>query len=175
MEKAFYISVFVLIILTLYFGLEGEIDLGTAISALVFAVTALAIGIQAFATQKMNEYQFIPAVDVDMTYDKGKTGFWFSNYSNIPAFATFKVLEEKKQIHCQTLRIPPQQKPPRRTSLTYDFNLSSGKELILDVIIKSAFEKHNAEVRFKKTYRFNSDHKRWDETTWGYPDTTPFS
>ena len=129
---------------------------------------------QTKATKKMTEYQLMPSVDVNMVYEKqvGRTYFWFSNTSNIPAIVSFGVSEEKdkklKQIHNQSLYMPPQQK--RRTSIVYNFNLSAEKKLILDVNIKSAYKNLNTEIEFTKSYRFHPDLHRWDEISWGCPD-----
>ena len=64
-----------------------------AINISVLLVTAMVVGIQSFATRKLAEYQVMPAVDVGMRYmpNVGKTYFWFSNASDVPAIVILQL------------------------------------------------------------------------------------
>lgn len=145
---------------------------------------------QTKATEKMAEYQLMPAVDVNMVYEnrEKRTYFWFSNLSKLPAIASFELIkknDEECQLHTQSLRISPQQKmctmaiafyeSNHSTKEKHEFKPSEGDMVTLNICIKLAFEKSNIEYTFKKDYKFHeypsgSKSYRWDENSWGYPD-----
>lgn len=127
------------------------------------------------ATEKMAKYQLMPAVDVNMVYEKsiGKTYFWFSNASNIVAFISIniKTNNENKESQIAPLRIPPNQL--RKTATTFDFlkeSFSDKTEVILNITAIPAFDNNRIKFHFVKSYRFNQSKFRWDESSWGYPD-----
>ena len=161
-----------------------KIELTQSISIAVLAVTGLAIFMQTLATKKMAEYQIMPAVDVNMIYEKSirKTYFWFSNASSIPAFVSIKfninindVKKEGKTFSLR-LRIPPNHPHLHRfmkTATTFDFlkeNFSDKTEVILNITVTPAFDDGRNKFNFTKSYRFNNLKLRWDEASWGYPD-----
>lgn len=127
------------------------------------------------ATEKLAEYQMMPAVDVNMIFDSGikRTFFWFSNASNIPGFVSIKVLINKdKKLEFGPYRISPNNPPNyKKTSTTLDFLEEKDQaDITLNITVKPAFDKSRIKSQFTKSYRFNKDQSRWDETSWGYPD-----
>ena len=168
MKLFYYIINFVVIALVLTLSFVGIITLAEATTLVVLSVTAIAIGMQAFATRRMAESQLMPAINVNMVYEGGKTYFWFQNYSNTPAIVSFEI---KKKEFKQSLRISPQQK--MCTSSAYDFKPLKEEEIDLDVSVESAFKNFNTKIEFKKSYKFHefqSGLYRWDESSWGFPD-----
>lgn len=127
------------------------------------------------ATEKLAEYQMMPAVDVNMIFDGSvnKTFFWFSNASNIPAFVSIKVtINKDKKTDFGPYRISPNHPPYfKKTSTTLDFLEGKDRaDITLTIVIRPAFDKSRIKSQFTKSYRFNKDQFRWDETSWGYPD-----
>ncbi len=125
----------------------------------------------AHATESMAKYQLIPAVDVNMIYDKNtkKTYFWFSNDSNLPGivYLEFKKNKEDRKMVYQPLRIPPKRK--MKTATTFDeFSPTEGDEIVIYVSVKPALEISNIEFKFEKSYTFTQN--QWNENSWSYPD-----
>lgn len=131
-------------------------------------VTALVIGIQSWATRELAESQMMPAIDVNMIYDKTLDGtyFWFYNSSNFPAYIEIVVTNSKNETKIGPLRISPKKYPNfiRKTS-EINFDKTSINLLIK---VKSAIEKNQSGYEFKKNYTFVNN--EWHETTWSYPD-----
>ncbi len=123
------------------------------------------------ATEKIAEYQLMPAVDVNMVYDKTvrKTYFWFSNHS---AFAGFVYLEfkknndERKELYTP-LRIAPKE-GAKKTATTFDFSQREKDTLVLYISVRSALKKANFNFEFEKSYRFQDN--QWIESSWAFPD-----
>lgn len=137
------------------------------------------------ATERMAGYQFMPAVDVNMIYNKDRkeTYFWFTNTSSTPALVSIAIKKKvgvtESEHTVSPLRIPPNNPhyyQARRTG-AIDFlglNISSSPEVVVKITVASAFDDTNdIKSSFTKSYRFNSSEYRWDETTWGYPDLPP--
>ena len=128
----------------------------------------------ASVTEVMAKYQLIPAIDVNMVYDKsvGRTYFWFSNASNLPGMIHLESSKNKKaeeEVY-KPLRIPP--KRNIRTAITFDFSPLEKDEFILYASVKPAIDKTNLEITFEKAYTFTEN--QWKEKSWGIPDP-PFS
>ena len=51
------------------------------------------------ATEKMAKYQLMPAIDVNMIYEKsvGKTYFWFSNESSLPGLVSLEFKKKQRK------------------------------------------------------------------------------
>lgn len=151
-------------------------------SVVVLATTVFFLIRYTRATEKLAEYQVMPAVEVNMIYDKNqkKTYFWFSNASNIPAFITIKAEvkrgNKKKEQQIGPLRIPPSNPHYyefRKTATAFEFleeNSTDQTEITLGITVSPAFKKNKIKFNFIKSYRFNSSESQWDETSWGYPD-----
>ena len=122
------------------------------------------------ATERLANYQLMPAIDVNMIYDKiiKKTYFWFSNDSNLPGmvYLEFNKNQEGRKKVYQPLRIPP--KRSMRTATTFNFSPVHGDRMIIYVSIKPVFEKANFEIKFEKSYTFSQD--QWNENSWSFPD-----
>src|SRR5262249_9665029 len=78
------------------------------------------------AAEIMTENQILPAVDVNMVFDKEfkQTYFWFWNSSNIPAMVSLTVKTDKREQEINPLRIPPNKLPLvhlLKTASHYDF------------------------------------------------------
>jgi len=127
------------------------------------------------ATENMAKYQLIPAVDVNMIYDRSikKTYFWFSNNSSLPgiAYLEFKKNKENRKMVYQPLLIPP--KRNMKTATTFQFSPVDGDRMVIYILVKPALEKSSFEIKFEKSYKFTK--KRWDETSWSYPDLPFFN
>lgn len=150
-------------------------------SVVVLAITVYWLIKYTRATEKMAEYQIMPAVEVNMIYDKGqkKTYFWFSNASKIPAFVLIKIDikngEEKKNQTVGPLRIPsdnPHYYEFRKTATAFDFleGNPNNLEVVLSITATPALDNNRFKFNFTKSYKFNESESRWDETSWGYPD-----
>ncbi len=129
------------------------------------------------ATEKMAENQIMPAVDVNMVYDKtvNKTYFWFLNAAKIPALVSIKLKigGSEKGTEILKLRIPPYHPHYRffkKTATSFDFLEGKNKGITLNIIVTPAFNKDYGKVEFTKSYKFDATESRWNETTWGYPD-----
>ncbi len=164
-------------IIAFLLNLIGEIGLSNAVSISILLVTAVVIGIQAYANKKLAEYQIMPAVDVNMIYDKGvgKTYFWFLNSSNIPAIVEWKLKWSKhgKKFSGDKRRFYIAPKVQMATSTVYDDWQTSpphGINVTLIAVIKPAYEDTRAKFKLVKSYRFHDKEFRWDEDTWGFPD-----
>lgn len=127
------------------------------------------------ATEKMAEYQILPAVDVNMIYDSNvkKTYFWFSNPSKMPARVLIEV--EIESITHKTkvgpLRISPNNAGIKTaTSFVFKSPGRTDSDVILNITVTPAINDSKLKIRFTKSYRFNQEQSRWDETSWGYPD-----
>ncbi len=124
----------------------------------------------AHATECMAKYQLIPAVDVNMIYEKSikKTYFWFSNDSSLPGivYLEFQKNEEGRKMLYQPLRIPP--KRNMKTATTFEFSPTEGDKIVIYVLVKPALEKSNIKFKFEKSYIFSQD--QWNETSWHFPD-----
>jgi len=171
-----FVSGGIIAVLFLFYILK--IELTQSISIAVLSVTGLAIFIQALATKKMTAYQTMPAVDVNMIYDSDqeKTYFWFSNSSNIPAFVLIKSKIGKIKKNIGPLRIPPNNPlyQVRKTATSFDFfsenRTHEEVEAVLNITVTSALDDNQIKIRFTKSYKFDEDKSRWNETSWGYPD-----
>lgn len=143
----------------------------SVISITVLVVTIYFLFRYTRATEKMAEYQIIPAIDVNMIYDQTfeKTYFWFSNESNLPGFVCleFKKNKENRKKVYPPLRISPKEKG-KKTATTFNFSPTEGDELILYVLIKPCLDKSNIKFEFEKSYRFSNN--KWNETSWSFPD-----
>lgn len=190
MKLFYYILNSVLLVLALVLAYIGIIEWVDAITFVVLIITAIAVGMQAFATNAMAKYQLMPAVDINMVYrqEEKRTYFWFSNSSNLPAVVSLRLTkrgDDREQLHIQSLRLPPQRKMCTMAIVFYEqnhstkkqneFNPSEGEEVTLNVCIKLALENFDTKYNFKKDYRFHeypdkSGLYRWDEITWGFPD-----
>lgn len=150
------------------------------------------------ATEKMLKNQMMPAVDINMFYDKDakKTYFWFSNASIVPAFITLKIkietiktdniknIKEEKYGPYRIAPYHPQVSRFEKTATSFDFlgtDDFSEVKIILNIVIESAFDKNNIgifkyfnkskdKLKFTKSYRFDKSELRWNETTWIFPD-----
>jgi len=149
------------------------------INIVVLIITLLWLVRYTHATEKMADYQLMPAVDVNMIYEKsiGKTYFWFLNASSMPAFVSIEFnINEKSKGKIAPLRIPPYHPnypQLKRTDISFDFlngNLIDGTNLILNIIITPAFNDNKIKIKFTKSYRFNKSKFQWDETSWSCPD-----
>lgn len=176
MKTFYYIISVVLILVAVVFACLGLISWGEAVTLAILGLTAVAVGMQAFATNKMAQYQLMPSVDVNMVYHNPskKTYFWFANPSNMPALVSLRLTNKgnnKEKLHEQHFRISPQRK--MCTSIVYEFNPSKDKEVDLDVIIKCDLRNFDTKVEFRKSYRFfefQPNLYQWAETTWGDAD-----
>src|SRR3972149_8874573 len=93
------------------------ISVETFLSALVLLVTALVIGKQAFATEKMVEFQLIPSIEMFLIKDKSDGHcFAFYNLSSVPGKISFNLSFQKHETDSWvnygnksiSYRIPPQ-------------------------------------------------------------------
>jgi len=149
-------------------------------SVVVLAITLFWLIRYTRATEKMAEYQVMPAIDVNMIYEKnvGKTYFWFSNASNIPALVLIKLQigNTNEEHKIGPLRIPPDNPHYyqfRKTATSFDFlgEYPVDKvKAVLNVTVTPAFDDGRINFNFTKSYKFNKTESRWDETSWGYPD-----
>ncbi len=78
-------------------------------SAILVAISLFWIARNTKTTEKMVENQMMPAVDVNMIYDKQekKTYFWFLNPSMIPALVSMTLKIKEKEHFIGPLRIAP--------------------------------------------------------------------
>jgi len=165
---------------------EAVVAIGTAFSAIALIVTLCWLIRYTRATEKIAEYQVMPAIDVRMVYNKEakKTYFWFSNKSNSPGWVhlSWVYLDKKKNTKTNDsypgLRISPNEEGIK-TADSFLENPSPDDEVKLNVLIKSAFrklrdEELNTKIEFEKSYRFNGGRNSWDDTSWGYPVDRPF-
>lgn len=180
-----------LLILIVFFGVSillffGIIEWYEAITLIILAITAVVVGIEAFATAKMAEYQLMPALDINMVYENSekRTYFWFSNLSNFPAVVSFNLTKRggnKKCLHTQSFRIPAQRKMCTMAIAFFEPNMKEefkpieGQEVVLNTCIGLAHKNPEVKYEFKKEYRFHeypdkSNFYRWDEITFGFPD-----
>ena len=171
MKLIFSLLLIILFVISLFSYFLCFIELNDFLSIAVLFITAWAIGMQSFATEKMARYQVIPAIDVNMVYDKnvGKTYFWFSNESNLPGFVflEYKKNKEKRKTAYHPLRIPPKRR--MRTATTFEFSPIVGDDVMLYVSIKPSLDKSNIKFEFEKKYIFSDDNK-WNELSWSFPD-----
>lgn len=149
-------------------------------STLLVAISLIWVAKNTKATEKMVENQMLPAVDVNMIYDRQekKTYFWFLNPSTIPALVsmTLKIKDKNKKHFVDPLRIPPHH--PQilnftRTAASYDFLEGSEDEeveAILDIEVRPACNNREIKSSFTKNYRFSTAQKEWNESTWSFPD-----
>lgn len=148
-----------------------SIELRDFLSTTVLLITAWAIGMQSFATEKIARHQIIPVIDVNMVYDKNveKTYFWFLNGSNLPGyvFLECKKNKEKRKPVYHPLYISP--KKIIKTANTFDFSPIPGDNLMLYISITPSLDKPNIKFKFEKKYRF-SDENNWNEASWSFPD-----
>ncbi|TSC91226.1 MAG: hypothetical protein CEN90_608 [Parcubacteria group bacterium Licking1014_17] len=154
----------------------------TVASVIVLAVTLNWLKKYTRATERMVENQMLPAVDVNMIFDKNNnnTYFWFSNASNIPALVSWRATVNRKnqgeKIYQDTYRIAPNNLPHyKRTASSFNFLEDDPPALAeatlkLDLSIVPAIDKAPGQITFTKSYVFNRGQFRWDETTWGWPD-----
>ncbi|MDD5146295.1 MAG: hypothetical protein PHN39_00890 [Candidatus Pacebacteria bacterium] len=150
------------------------------LNLIVLAITLFFLIRYTRATEKMEKHQFMPAVDVNMIYEKsvGKTYFWFLNASTIPAFVLIKFrVNKKKGGEIGPLRISPYHPhypQLKKTATTFDFfkedSSNDNIEIVLNITVTPALSKSHIKFRFIKHYRFNRSEFRWDEISWGYPD-----
>jgi len=150
-------------------------------SVVVLAITLFYLLRYTHATEKIAKHQLMPAVDVNMVYDKsiGKTYFWFLNASSIPAFVLIKYninknkVEKKGEIGLRISPYHPHYPQFKKTATSFDFlerDFSHETEVVLNITVTPAFDKNRIKFNFTKSYRFNKSKSRWDETSWGYPD-----
>lgn len=122
------------------------------------------------ATESMAKYQLIPAVDVNMIFDRNikKTYFWFSNDSSLPGivYLEFKKNKEDRKKVYQPLRIPPKSK--MKTATTFEFSPTASDKIVIYILVKPALEKSNIKFEFEKSYTFIQN--QWNENSWNYPD-----
>lgn len=154
----------------------------TSISVVVLSFTLIWLVRYTHATEKMAEYQVMPAVDVNMIYEKsvGKTYFWFLNTSSIPAFVTIKIdiknEGEHKEQELGPLRISPYHPhyPQfKKTATSFDFlegDSSRETEVVLNITVTPAFDNGRIKFNFTKSYGFDKSELQWNETSWNYPD-----
>lgn len=174
MKKQISIFIIFLIIVAiiayiLFYYSNGRIELDQAITIGLLVITGIFVWFQSWETRKMAEYQLMPAVDVNMQYDKniGKTFLWFYNSSNFPVIVNILVLSHiKSKIE---LRLPPKKEPYfiRKTATHYDFPKC---ELTLDISLKPAIMGYDVKYNFTKSYYFDSENLQWNESTWAFPD-----
>lgn len=143
---------------------------------IVSVLTLVVLIIYTRATQQLVENQMMPAVDVNMVYEKdedGDTYLWFSNASSIPAFISIKVtIGTNKIFNIPELLIPPNHprfNPFKRTSNHYHF-LNDENKILLKVIVRPALAGAKGKIEFRKSYDFNKNLSRWDEHSWQFPD-----
>lgn len=140
-------------------------------SVVVLAITLFFLIRYTRATEKIMEYQMMPAIDVNMCYDPTvkKTYFWFSNHSHLAGFVylKFKKNNSKKKEVYHPLRIAPKERA-KKTATTFDFSPIEGDEIVLYVSIRPSLKKSDISFEFEKTYRFNDN--QWREATWSFPD-----
>lgn len=147
-------------------------------SAILVGVSLIWIAKNTKTTEKMVENQMMPAVDVNMIYDKQekKTYFWFLNASTIPALVSMTLKIKDKEHSIGPLRISPHHPQIfhfKKTATSFDFlegNESEETEAILDIEVRPAFDNQEIKSSFIKNYRFNTTQKEWNESTWSYPD-----
>ena len=170
-SKTFSLIVIIIAAVSALLYFCSLIELNDLLSIAVLSVTAWIIGMQSSATEKMAEYQILPAIDVNMVYDPQhkKTYFWFANYSDVAGFVHLKHRKNggKKSEIYHPLRINPRE-PGKKTATTFDFSQKEGDELKLYVTITPSINKSRTRFRFEKSYRFSDN--RWNETSWSYPD-----
>lgn len=156
------------------------------LSIFALLITAWVIGMQSFATEKMATYQVMPAIDARMIYNKkGGTYFWFSNKSNSPGWIswdwTYKSDNNGNNIKTgrySKLRIAPNEEGIKTAD---NFFKDPGKddEVKLQFFVESAFKKLGEEkldlrIEFEKSYKFDKDNNRWNDTSWSYPTDRSF-
>lgn len=156
-----------------------------ATAAIVQVLSALLVGISLIwiakntkTTGKMVENQMMPAVEVNMIYDKQekKTYFWFLNASTIPALISMSLKIKDKEHYIGPLRIAPYHPQIfhfKKTATPHDFlegNESEETEAILNIEVKPAYDNQEIKFSFTKNYRFSTTQKEWNESTWSYPD-----
>lgn len=144
---------------------------------IILAITLFWLIKYTHATEKMAENQMMPAVDVNMVYEKfvQKTYFWFLNASIVPATVLIKLkTNNNKECKILELRIPPyhpNHRQSRKTATSFDFlEGRDDVEVTLNITIMPAFNKNYGKLELTKSYKFNATNFCWDETTWGYPD-----
>ena len=120
-------------------------------SVVVLAITLFFLIRYTRATEKIAQYQIMPAVDVNMIYDTNikKTYFWFLNASSIPAFVTMKIDIKSDGKHKEQklgpLRISPYHPhyPQfKKTATSFDFlegDLSRNTEIVLNITVTPSF------------------------------------
>lgn len=126
----------------------------------------------------MVENQMMPAVDVNMIYDKQekKTYFWFLNASAIPALVFMTLKIKNKEHSIGPLRISPHHPQIfhfKKTATSHDFlggNEREETEAILYIEVRPAYNNQEIKSSFTKNYRFSTSQKEWNESTWSFPD-----
>jgi len=197
-EKIFIIICLILAVFNLRLLFVGEIDLGLILSSLVLIVTALAIGIQAFATAKIAEYQIIPSIEMFLIYHKdGGSSFAFYNLSPTPGIITFhsffKQNQKSRELNYNSrgnrYRIPPQGILITASTFFTRSDLPTGIEVRKDLIIRIQavivpdLDGISPDIKrtYKKSYKFIEEQhlelndKRWNEELIGFPDILCFT
>lgn len=147
-------------------------------SAILVGVSLIWIAKNTKTTEKMVENQMMPAVDVNMIYDKQekKTYFWFLNASTIPALVSMTLKIKDKEHSIGPLRISPQHPQIfhfKKTATSHDFldgNENEDTEAILNIEVRPAYNNQEIKSSFTKNYRFSTTQKEWNESTWSFPD-----
>jgi len=147
------------------------VSIVTLVVTLIFLIKyTYATKKMAHATESMAKHQLIPAVDVNMVYDKNekKTYFWFSNDSNLPGivYLEFKKNKENRKMVYQPLRIPPKRK--MKTATKFEFSPIERDKIVIYISVKPTLEKSNIKFEFEKSYTFIQN--QWNENSWSYPD-----
>lgn len=147
-------------------------------SAILVGVSLIWIAKNTKTTEKMVENQMMPAVDVNMIYDKQekKTYFWFLNASTIPALVSMTLKIKDKEHSIGPLRISPQHPQIfhfKKTATSHDFldgNENEDAEAVLNIEVRPAYDNQEIKSSFTKNYRFSTTQKEWNESTWSFPD-----
>ncbi len=198
-EKVFTATCFVLGVAGLILLFLGFVDFGVVLSSLVLIATALVIGKQAFATEKMVEYQSIPSIEMFLVCHKdGGHCFAFYNLSSIPGRVVFNLSFKQNDVTPElnyknrdiNYRIPPQGSLVTATAFfVNDDNFPKEIEIKKNFIVKIRavilpdLDDVSTDTRriYKKVYKFIDEHhdslynKRWNEETIGFPDILLFS